>query len=441
MKKLFCVYIFLLSFNILFAQDLKENELLARQFIGFLENNQFFEAEELLSIEGRQLLSMERLEDLWFDVIRKSGSFEQIEDIEAEDVGGMVIVYAHTIFSSRPLVIQLFFDYDKKINRINFRPVLIEATYALPSYANTDLYREEEMIIEAPEGPLPATLTRPTFVKKFPVVILVHGAAPHDRDEIIGPNKPFKDIAAGLATQGIATFRFEKRRNIDPEYFEEIKSRMTVKDEILDDVEEAIKFARKIKGVDRSKIVVLGHSFGGMLAPRIADENRPVDGVIIMAGNAGPLEDLIRNQINYLSSLDYVPDNRKESQTVIMEQIERLRNMDLTVGSPPDEIILGLPVSYWRDISAYDQLEMAKNIKEPILVMQGGKDYQVPVEEFERWKKALEDQGDVKFILYPLLNHLFVPGEGITEPLDRQVSGHVPEVVVRDIAEWIKLEL
>lgn len=441
MKKLFCVFIFLSSSYILPAQDLKEYELLTRELIGYLENNQFFEAEEMLSVEGRQLMTLEGLEDLWNNLIRKSGSFEQIETVEVEDAGGMVIVYSHTKFSSRPILVQLTFNYDKEITRIDFNPVITESTYTLPSYANPDLYREEEMIMEIPQGALPATFNRPTFIDRFPVVILIHGAAPHDRQEITGPNKPFKDLAAGLATQGIATFRFEKKADIYPDFFEEIKSRMTVQEEILDDVEEAIKFVRSIKGVDRSKIVVLGHSFGGMLAPRIADDNRPVDGVIIMAGNAGPLEDLIQNQINYLSSLDNVPDNRKESLTSIREQIEQLKNKDLTIRTHPDDLILGLPVSYWRDLSAYDQLEMANEIKEPILVLQGGRDYQVPVVEFENWKRALEDQDDVKFILYPFLNHLFVPGEGYIHPLEYEITGHVPEAVVLDIAEWIKLEL
>lgn len=441
MKNLYCVVIFFFLFTQLPAQELNEYDALAREFIGFMENNQFNDAEEMFDERVKNQLSLQQLEDLWNDMLRKLGGYERIDQLEKEDVGGMVIVYAQTKFSSRPIIIQLAFNYDKKISGIYFKPVINETTYALPEYVNTDLYREEEMILEVPQGQLPATFTRPVFINKFPVVILIHGSGPHDRDEAIGPNKPFKDLAAGLASQGIATFRFEKKTKIYPQYFEEIKSTMTVKEEVLQDAASAVDVVKKIKGVNRRKIVILGHSLGGMLAPRIADENREVDAIIMMAGNASPLEDLILHQIEYLSSLDNVPDNRKESLTAIREQIEQLKNMDLTIGTPPDDLILHLPVSYWKDLAAYDQVQMAKDIKEPILILQGGRDYQVPVEEFERWQQALEDKKDVKFILYPFLNHIFVPGEGKSDPLEYEVTGHVPEEVVKDIAKWIKLEL
>lgn len=440
MKKFFYISLFIIPVFHLQGQQNNEHEVLTRQFITYLENNQFYDAEDMFGTQVRQMLSLEQMQDLWASMIRKLGAYREVEEVLIEDTGGTVITRARTNFSSAPIIIQLAFNREKKITGIYFKPVVTEANYTLPAYANVDLYIEEDVFLEVPQGQLPATFTRPSFLTKYPVVVLIHGSGPHDRDETIGPNKPFKDLAIGLATQGIATFRYDKKTKVYPEYFEEIRSNMTVEDEILQDAATAIDYAKKIKGVNRREIYILGHSLGGMLAPRIADENREVDGIIIMGGNARPLEDLILHQVEYLSSLDQVPENEKQSLAALREQAQQLKTMDKTIGTPPRDLPLGLPVGYWSDLSAYDQLSVAEELKEPILVLQAGRDYQVPVEEFERWKAALGSKKNVTFRLYPTLNHLFIPGEGRSTPQEYNFAGHIPEIVIREIAEWIKFK-
>jgi fermentation-respiration switch protein FrsA (DUF1100 family) len=70
-------------------------------------------------------------------------------------------------------------------------------------------------------------------------------------------------------------------------------------------------------------------------------------------------------------------------------------------------------------------------------VLQGERDYQVTMEEFNRWKSALAGRTDVTFHSYPSLNHLFVAGAGMSLPAEYYTPGHVSEDVVRDIATWI----
>lgn len=392
----------------------------------------------MFDLNVRQMMSRDQVQDLWAKTVAKLGAFQHIEEIVVNEYGGNVIARARTSFSSSPIIIQLAFDRDKKIAGFYFKPVITTASYVLPDYANTDLYREEETFINAPPGQLPATFVRPVFTDRFPVVVLIQGSGPFDRDETIGPNKPFKDLAIGLATEGIATFRYDKRTYIYPEYFEEIESNLTVEQEVLQDVRAAIDLVKKIKGVDRGEIYILGHSLGGMLAPRIAKQNREVDGLIIMAGNARPLEDLILYQVQYLNSLDLVPDSQAKSLAALREQVQLLKAKQKDFGSPPDDLPLNLPPSYWRDLSAYDQLAVAKNLKEPILLLHGGRDYQVPMEDFEKWQQNLETKGNVDYIMYPTLNHIFIPGEGVSTPMEYQNPGHVPRAVVKDIAGWIK---
>jgi uncharacterized protein len=77
------------------------------------------------------------------------------------------------------------------------------------------------------------------------------------------------------------------------------------------------------------------------------------------------------------------------------------------------------------------------HVKQPMLVLQGERDYQVTMEEFARWKSALAGRADVSFHPYATLNHLFVGGTGKSMPAEYNTPGHVSEDVVRDIATWI----
>ena len=152
---------------------------------------------------------------------------------------------------------------------------------------------------------MPATLTIPNGTGPFPAVVLVHGSGPNDRDETYGPNKPFKDIAWGLASVGIVVLRYEKRTKQYPQESAAIQN-FTVQDETIYDALAAVELLNNSSIVDHSKIFVLGHSLGGMLAPRIALQESQIAGLIILAGATRHLEDLMLEQTRYLANLSAV---------------------------------------------------------------------------------------------------------------------------------------
>ena len=100
-------------------------------------------------------------------------------------------------------------DAAGKIAGFSMRPP--PAAYVPPSYVDPSKFTEEEVSFGTAPWILPGTLAMPVGAGPFPAVILVHGSGPNDRDETLGPNKPFKDIALGLASRGIAVLRYEKR--------------------------------------------------------------------------------------------------------------------------------------------------------------------------------------------------------------------------------------
>ncbi len=100
-------------------------------------------------------------------------------------------------------------------------------------------------------------------------------------------------------------------------------------------------------------------------------------------------------------------------------------------------LLLNAPAQYWLDLRQHDPLVAAKTLKQPLLILQGGRDYQVTEADFNGWKTALGSQPGVTFKLYPKLNHLFMAGEGKSTPAEYEKPGHVDESVVADIAAWI----
>src|SRR5206468_6047038 len=139
--------------------------------------------------------------------------------------------------------------------------------FAVPPYAKPDSFVEESVTVgKDGEWPLPGTLTVPKGDGPFPAVILVHGSGPHDRDESIGPNKPFRDLAGGLASRGVAVLRYEKRTR---EHGAKMMAAapITVKEEVLDDALAAVKLLRREKGVDAGRVYILGHSLATTKAP------------------------------------------------------------------------------------------------------------------------------------------------------------------------------
>jgi dienelactone hydrolase len=271
-------------------------------------------------------------------------------------------------------------------------------------------------------------------------VVLVHGSGPGDRDQSLGPNKPFRDLARGLASRGVAVLRYEKRTRQHGAKIASAgaASQFTVKEETVDDAVAAVRLLRATPGIDPKRIFVLGHSLGGMLAPRIATAAASqVAGLIIMAGAVRSLEQSILDQTRYLAKADGTISPDEQKQITALEQLVASVKTLKPTDPPLAAAGAGAPASYWIDLRGYDPPAAAAAVKLPMLILQGGRDYQVTPDDFAKWKAALGTRSDVALKLYPALNHLFIAGSGASLPAEYMVAGHVDESVVRDIAEWV----
>jgi dienelactone hydrolase len=272
---------------------------------------------------------------------------------------------------------------------------------------------------------VPGTLTLPSEQPPIGVVLLA-GGGPFDRDETAGPNKPLKDLAWGLATQGIAVLRVDKVTANRPEAMAAPDYTMTA-----EYVPHAVAAVRALaEHVDH--VFIVGHSMGGKVAPKIAADEPLVAGLVIMAGDTQPMHHAAVRVMRYLAETGAVP---AETVAAFQQQAEVVDDPGLSVETPSTELPFGMPASFWLDLREYDAVATAAKLDVPILVLQGGRDYQTTVaNDLPAWRDGLPD-ATIKILEAD--NHQFVPGTGPSTIADYAVPGHVNPEAVDTIVTWL----
>lgn len=412
----------------------------AREFVQALEKGNFDDAVKHFDETMTKLAPPQKMKEVWEAIVKQVGRFKEQKGIRTESIPKYDIVYVTCAFERAILDIKVVFNKDEQIAGQFFVPPQSDAEYSLPDYVDKDSFSEKEVKFGVEGWLLPGTLTTPQGDGPFPAVVLVHGSGPNDRDESLGPNKPFRDLAWGLATRNIAVLRYDKRTRVYGQKMLANKDiKLTVYEETIEDALAAVNLLRETEKIDAHNIFVLGHSLGGALIPRIALLDLKITGFIVMAGPTRALEDLFVDQMEYISLLD---GKLSEEESAELEEIkatvQKIKHLDPSNPQLPRENLLGAYPEYWLDLKGYKPAEVAKSISRPLIILQGSRDYQVTLEDFESWKNALDTRKNVVFKLYPDDNHLLIPGKGKCTPQEYLKVGHVDRTVIADIAEWIK---
>jgi len=442
--RLFCVgLLLLLTESLAMAQQsdssqTKAQKAAAGRFVESLSAGSYDNACTQFDKSVRGAISAQKLGEIWTALNVQSGAFKRIQGIRRESANPYTIEYVATEFANAVLDLKIVLTDSSTIVGFFILPHQDEQPYVPPAYAMSDSYGERDVWVGSGQWRLPGTLTLPKGSGPFPAVVLVHGSGPNDRDETIGPNKPFKDLALGLASKGIAVLRYEKRTKVYAIKMARSKDCITVKEETIDDALAAVILLQRMSGINATKIFVLGHSLGGMLVPRIGLADASIAGFVVMAGASRPLEDLILDQMKYIASLDdTITGEEKEQLEKVARQVSRVKDESLSSQTDPTELPFGAPPGYWLDLRGYAPATSAATLNRPMLILQGERDYQVTMEDYRGWRISLAEKKNVQFKTYPKLNHLFIAGERKSTPAEYQTAGHVAEDVVNDIARWI----
>jgi dienelactone hydrolase len=286
--------------------------------------------------------------------------------------------------------------------------------------------------------PLKATLTLPAGKGPFPAVVLVSGSGPNDQDETVGPNRPFLDIARGLAARGIATVRYDKRtrdhpRSLNPTTF-------TLTQEYVPDALAAVHLLQHEPAVNPHRIFVLGHSQGGTYAPLIAKRAPKVAGVILLAAGSESLGAAMLRQVRYLATLPGTTGSQAKAKLPEVERIAaEIDNPAALETDSPGTVLFGVAgPAYFLSALRYNEVATARSIPQPLLLLQGDRDYQVTAaNDLDVWLKGLRGRKGVTVVRFPEADHLFLDGTGPPTPLEYDKAGHVDPKVIATIAAWV----
>lgn len=420
------------------AQQSGSPELISRaeNFVDHLVAGELDEAASGFDKTMTKVMPAEKLGAVWAQLGKQAGAFKARHGARTVSLGSYQAVFVTCEFERAWLDAKVVFDQAGRIAGLFFLPGQQPSPPTSP-YADPAKFSETEVEFGAPEWKLRGTLTLPSGTGPHPAVILVHGSGPNDRDETVGANKPFRDLAWGLAARHIAVLRYDKRTHLYRDRFLSNPQPITTREEATDDAGYALAFLRQRKEIAPDRIFLLGHSLGGMLAPRIAREHPGLAGLVLLAPSGRPLTEIMVGQMEYLAQTDGTVTVEEE------EQIERVRRQAEEVAklserdSSRNDTILGAPPSYWLDLRSYDAPGTATMLDLPMLLLHGGRDYQVTDKDITVWRSALRNKKRVQFKAYPRLNHLFMTGQGPSTPAEYQAAAFVAEEVIEDIAEWV----
>lgn len=377
-----------------------------------------------------------RLEQVWKQLQGTLGTYQSHDALGQKTFAGHAVAAATLSFANMQLGFVATCDAQDKISAYRFVPAEALAVAAVQAHVEADGVRVSPLDVPTPVGPLRGALTLPAGAGPFPAVVLVAGSGAHDMDETVGPNKPFRDIAEGLARAGIASLRYDKRTFDHPEG----GAGLVIDTEVTDDAVAAAHLLAQQKGVDPRRVFVLGHSLGAMMAPRIGQRDPQLAGLVLLAAPARPLLDVSAEQVRELGARGHAtPAQIAAGERAIVAEQKLLAGADPR--HPPAGSFGAAPQGYWLSLRDYHQVAVAKALAMPMLLLQGGGDFQVsPTLDFARWQQELAGRPHVAFHLYPGLSHLFMPAGKTGTLADYMTPAHVDAQVIGDIAAWVKAQ-
>ena len=408
---------------------------LVARFVELADRGEWQAVEALFAPELRAVVSADAIRTAWSAEAVPLGDLTGLGLARGEPIdGGLTRISVPVGFARGDLTIVVATADDGLMHGLR---IAAPGEWAPPSYAAPKRFAEHEVVVG--DGPLavPGTLTVPRGAGPFPAAILLSGGGPFDRDGTAGPLKPLKDLAWGLGSRGVASLRFDKVGAAHASVVAKMPE-FTAADEYLPYVRDAFRQLDQNPEIDSGRVHIVGHSMGGKMAPRAAEAVPGIAGLVLMAADAAPMQRSAVRVARYLAGLGLVPS---EVVAVFEQQAANVERADLSSSTPAEDLPLGYSGAYWLDMRDYDPVATAGRLTQPMLLLQGGRDYQVTVDDdLALWRAGIGDRDDVDIRVYDADNHMFAPGAGPSTPAEYAAPANVDSVVIDDIVRWLAPE-
>ena len=406
----------------------------------WFQQEKFDSIYSLFDAEMKRKLDVSKIEGVWEQFVMMYGNVTSSDELRVEEVKSHFVTKRSVKLEKGKITLSVNFDSLAQIAGLFISPG--EIPYTPAEYVNAELFTELRIECGGKDFKNSGRLSIPKSKTPMPVVIIVPGSGGIDKDCSIGPNKIYKDLAWGLASKGIAAFRYDKKTH---QYLNKLleddslgKEPFTVENEYLQDLEEIITAISARKEINPHQIYILGHSQGGYLIPMFNKKFKSIAGFISMAGTLREIPSLAIEQIEYINGSQKLTSKDSIAMAELKDKMQNSTRARIHSMTSNSQVMGPYTIDYWKYMASYHPEELALKISKPLYVLQGERDYQVKMIDFDIWKKTMQNKKHVYFKSYPSLNHLFIEGKGPSMPKEYTQAGNMSEEVVNDIVSWLK---
>lgn len=437
LKMIYFCLLFSLAFSSAIAIDLRLEK--SKEFLELLKNNEYSKCQTYFDEAMKELLPDSLLKKVWEVNLTKYGKSGNIISTKTKKVNGYLVYESSIKFEKNSVIYKTLFnetDSTNKIAGLYFLPEQADNSHKLPTYINKALFREIDTFFVSGKYKIYCNVSYPIDVPQTNAVLILSGSGPNDRNGSIGATKVYRDIAWGLASKGNLVVRFDKRTKTYGKTLSKAEmSNFTINEEYIEDASAAIDFIKKFEIVDTNYIVLLGHSQGGTVLAPLADKFPNIYGLAHLATPARRLEEILPEQYEYLSQFDSTRATKQVG--VKIKEVCDYQLKNLNENSPSDSLLFGLSAKYWLSLKNLKYKELISKSKKRMFFAFGSRDYNVPLKDEQIWRQILTGKSNVYFKTYDKLNHLFIYGEGISNPAEYEIESYVSPDLIDDLNNWI----
>lgn len=394
----------------------------------------------------RAVMPAPLLQLTWDRQVRKDGQFEHVLHSEARREHTDRVIYLRCAFSQsvHEVVLEIRLDAGCRIRGFFGYALTHNTAFTrarIPPYVHPNYFTEDEVVVGREPWAVAGTLTRPVWEGPFPGVVLVNTHA-HRRN---GPFNMFRDLAWGLATQGVMVLRYDHTLSVHPERDgqrghpehdgHEAAPPMTVRADALDDASAALQILRA-DPASNGQLFAVGHGLGGYLLPRLAHQYGGPLGLVSLFGHVRPPWEVLAEDVARAAEPSG-PEGLQELVPFLQDALHRIRHGLYR----DDERVAGMSGRYWTDLREHHGLYTVGH-QTPVFVIHGQDDPTGGgMAEFERVKQRLETHPRATLSLYRGLNFWLKPLEQEYDPrpgVYRAQQQPVDQRLIDHLGRWIR---
>jgi uncharacterized protein len=299
---------------------------------------------------------------------------------------------------------------------------------------------DTDVIIPAPGFNLAGTLTMPPGVGRLrhPAVVLVGGSGQVERDEVVAGIPIFAQLAGSLAQRGFIVLRYDKRGVGQSGG----RSERAALQDYADDLTSAVKWMAGREDVDPRRIAVAGHSEGGAVAMLAASREKKIGRLVLIAAPGRPGNELILEQQRHALDVMKTPEPERQAKIELQKKIQAAVIADKGWEGIPPALRAQADSPWFRSLLVFDPAKVMSKVKQPILIIQGDLDTQVPpahADALAALARARKKAGPVELVHLPGVNHLLASAKTgeVSEYSTLEEKKIVPAAATA-IAEWLE---